>query len=181
MVYKIFIFDLDLTLWDGRCLYPDVYGILTFLKSINKMLYVVSYHSHAKMCCEYLQIQDFFNNILYDRNVEKNVMVKNILREHQNIKEEEIVFYDDQLINILDVYKNNKILSILIEEGLKWEHILKLKCKKFINENNKKIKVLFEKTEEALKHQNKMMNIYKNIFNDDEQKLIYRDLKLNII
>lgn len=119
--FKLAIFDLDLTLWDGNKLYSDIHSILKRLKSQNIKLYIASYNLSAMECCKMLEIEKYFDGIYYGRGTTKNTMIKNIMQQNINIKENEIIFFDDQLINFKDL--NKKIKTIHCKNGLSWINI----------------------------------------------------------
>ena len=125
--FKIAVFDLDLTLWNSEDLYPDVLSILQMLKQCNIPLYIASFHKEALQCCDDLNISNYFDNIYYGRHMNKLQMINEIKKQHVDIQDHEIVFFDDNPHNIQHVQKNSNIKSILVNEGLSWGYI-PIKC-----------------------------------------------------
>jgi FMN phosphatase YigB (HAD superfamily) len=111
--YKLAIFDLDGTLWNGKELFTDTISILTILRNLDVKLYIASFHQDAYNCCIRLGIAHFFEDIIYGRGRSKFNMIESIMKL-TNITGDEIIFFDDILHNIRDVQKNSNITSILV-------------------------------------------------------------------
>jgi FMN phosphatase YigB (HAD superfamily) len=126
MVYsfKLAVFDLDDTLWNGEELFRDTKNILTTLKSNGIPIYIASFHTGALDACKSLNIDIYFNDILFGRDKTKHQMIMDILKKHPDIQESDVVFYDDNLANICDVQKNSQIQTVHIgPDGLQWYHV----------------------------------------------------------
>lgn len=125
--FKLAIFDLDLTLWDGCNLYADIHSILQKLKSEGIRMYIASYNTAAIDCCKMLGIDGYFNGIyytLYHQGATKLNMILEILQNNSDIKDSEVVFFDDHPTNIKDIGMATKIKSIHIDRfGLSWIHV----------------------------------------------------------
>jgi phosphoglycolate phosphatase-like HAD superfamily hydrolase len=118
--FKIAIFDLDMTLWDGNTLYESAYNILKFLRNQNVDLYMISYNHQAYHICEKLGILKYFKRIYKDNTKKKSEIIKTI-PEIQI--EQHVVFFDNDIWNILDVMSDTNVKPILISNGIKWENI----------------------------------------------------------
>ena len=108
MVYiKLFVFDLDDTLWNGERLYPDVLRILRSLKKHpNIQVAMLSYNWGANEICNRLGIIDYFDKIVCrcDSPVEwqdgKQTLMRKLVADF-GVAPDEVVFYDDQEHNIV--------------------------------------------------------------------------------
>lgn len=128
MNFKLAIFDLDETLWDGSSLYPDTKSILTTLKLQGMHLYIASFNPDAPKTCDNLGIHQYFNNIEYGSGKSKYQMIKEILKKHPTIPERDIVFYDNDADNVADVKKRLNINVVHINStGIKWYDIIPVK------------------------------------------------------
>lgn len=121
--FKIAIFDLDFTLWDGKMLYKDVFEILYCLQQSNIKMYIVSYNSHAKDVCKSLGIVEFFHDIYNQRNVPKSYLINHIAKLNKIYISKSNIFFDDDMKNIDDVTKYGCATAVLVKKGLKWRHI----------------------------------------------------------
>lgn len=120
--FRAAIFDLDMTLWDGSKLYPDVVQILDDLQRRNIPMYIASFHTMAADCCKYLDIYKYFNSIHYGRSQTKSQMVDDILRQ-LNYHPSDVVFFDDMIANILDVKTHNNVTVVHVPRGLSHKSI----------------------------------------------------------
>lgn len=121
--FKLAIFDLDETLWDGKCLYKDTKSILSTLKSCGIPMYLATFNNDALKTCERLDILHYFNDIKHGRDKTKYQMIKEILAIHTHLKEHEIAFFDDNPINIEDVKKKSNVRTVFVQNGIEWAHI----------------------------------------------------------
>ncbi len=122
--FKIAVFDLDDTLWNGKKLFNDVKYILTTLKTYGIKLYIASYNLNAPDCCKYLSIYHYFDGILYGRNSNKLDMINMIREDNADIEENNIIFFDDNIDNIDIVKNNSNIMTCLVDSnGLRWNNI----------------------------------------------------------
>jgi FMN phosphatase YigB (HAD superfamily) len=102
---KLFVFDLDDTLWNGEKLYPQVVKILNALKRRRIKIAMISYNFMANEICEKLNIEYFFDKIVCKcrQQIEwqdgKQTLMKDLIDEF-DVKPCEVVFYDDQQFNI---------------------------------------------------------------------------------
>ena len=129
---KLYIFDLDDTLWDGKQLYPDVKNILHILRKNNNFIYLASFNKKAPKYLQLLGIQQYFHGGAYGYIpfVTKYDMVKECIDHMQrnyNGMLSSIEFYDDLYNNILNVSSksNGNIRTVHIKNGLHWSHINK--------------------------------------------------------
>jgi hypothetical protein len=120
--FKIAVFDLDMTLWDEKDLFPYTQQILSHLKSKDIHMYICSFNTKADEYCKLLNIDHYFSGIYFGQNKSKYAMLQEIKSKH-NIEEPDIIFFDDNFHNIADVRKNSKIQTVLIMDGLRWDHI----------------------------------------------------------
>jgi predicted phosphatase len=126
--YSIYIFDLDDTLHHNYKLYPDVKDILTKLYAAGNKLFIASFNSKAPAILKELGIYHLFHGGTYGIGKSKYDMICDIIqflqyRGYTNYKK--ISFYDDLILNILEVKirGKNKIDTIHITDGLKWSLI----------------------------------------------------------
>ena len=126
--FKIAIFDLDWTLWDGTQLYAETVQILTNLASHGIHMYVASFHTSAQEQCKMLGIDHFFTGILYGRDRPKSEMIRDIIAHHQNVLPSDIVFFDDTFENLLEVKMAHNIKTIHVSksDGITWRDIPKV-------------------------------------------------------
>lgn len=122
--FKVAIFDLDLTLWDGKNLYEDAYDILYTMKNTGVKLYVVSYNLFANKVCQELGISKFFDQIFERRRIPKSIIVNYITQSNKTTKHIDTTFYDDRLDNITDVKMRSRAVPVLVENGIKWTDII---------------------------------------------------------
>lgn len=122
--FRIAVFDLDDTLWNGVKLFTDSKQILTALKAHGVKLYLASFHTDAKNCCRLLDIEHFFTDILYGIKKTKSEMIKYIINKNPNVLENEIAFFDDNMDNIRNVQMNTGVKTVYVSDGIKWEHII---------------------------------------------------------
>jgi HAD superfamily phosphatase (TIGR01681 family) len=116
--FKLAVFDLDQTLWDGRQLYDDVKNVLNNLKESGVIMHVASFHLEARKCCEYLNIQNYFSSIQYGRTRTKAQMINDILIQTPYIQRDDVVFFDDNFENIINVRMQLNIKTVHINNGL---------------------------------------------------------------
>lgn len=123
--YKLVIFDLDLTLWDGEKLFSQTLPILEGLRQRGILMYIASFHLDAKACCEQLKINHFFDDIYYGRHWKKSDMVTTILQKNNDINANYVLFFDDNIDNIIDVGINTGVKTIHVnkDDGVKWRSI----------------------------------------------------------
>lgn len=124
--FKIAVFDLDFTLHDGINLYRNVLDILRSLKSNGIILYIASFNRNARQICEKLNISEYFTDIYYGRERSKSDMLTDILfkNRHMEHSKYEVVFFDDDFENILDVRKRINVRTAHIGiKGISWKHI----------------------------------------------------------
>lgn len=125
--FKIAVFDLDDTLWNGEELFSETIYILEHLKNKNVFLYIASYHQDALSVCRNLNILKYFDGILYGTEQTKLDMLNTIKANHL-YDEADIVFFDDNMMNIRLVRDNSKIRCIYVGRcGLSSYHLLYLK------------------------------------------------------
>jgi len=127
---KLYIFDLDETLWNGRALYPGVLEILRSLVLKGHLIYIASFNMDVPGALKYLGITHLFHGGAYGRDRSKYDMIKEIFYyviskyKYVPIKVE---FYDDQMSNVIDVHKksNGWVRAVYIEQphGLKQSHL----------------------------------------------------------
>ncbi len=123
---RLFVFDLDSTLWDGRRLYPDVIEILQHLRNRGHLIYLSSFNVFAPQILQYLKIKHYFHGGVYGLNTTKT---QHILEIKQKIKNKvrcdirfQIDFFDDKLENVQDVAKqsNNAVRAVQAIDGMNW-------------------------------------------------------------
>lgn len=126
--FRAVIFDLDLTLWDGRALYRDALDIIKFCVDQRVKLFIVSFNKNAiEICHDLLKIGIYFNLICYVEPHDTKANAINILIRDFNLSRPTIIFYDDDLRNVYSVYKTVNICCIHAKTGITWGHIPILK------------------------------------------------------
>jgi len=125
---KIYIFDLDDTLWNGLRLYPDVKRILSSLRKANCYIYIASFNLFADKILTLLDIHKYFHGGSYGRNVSKLGMINQIKNYHNSVyniqnNQVEIYFFDDLPSNIVEVRRDKSIIPVHILYGLTARHI----------------------------------------------------------
>lgn len=121
---KLYIFDLDSTLWDGRDLYPDVLSILTNIRKNGHYVYIASFNPYAPQILRRLRIAHLFHGGAYGTSATKYAMIRQIM-DH-SAQENNVEFYDDLLLNIIEVNArrgNQDIRAVHIINGLKWSDV----------------------------------------------------------
>jgi HAD superfamily phosphatase (TIGR01681 family) len=134
--YKIFVFDLDNTLYlhNVRGEYRDVYhkkvkNFLNYLKDYGKLLYIASHNLEPKCLLLELEIPLItFDGIIKETKdvnphsntiseyTSKKDMICEILENHKDLSYEDVVFFDDNKYNIKEVESIN-VKSIYIDES----------------------------------------------------------------
>jgi predicted phosphatase len=121
--FKIAVFDLDKTLWDEKILYKDTINILKTLYRYNIRIYLVSYNLDADKVCKLLNIEQYFDKIFFDRSKSKLQYIKEILELNENIKDSELIFFDDLIYNISEVKLGSNVQTVHINDGIDWTYI----------------------------------------------------------
>ncbi|HKJ43789.1 MAG TPA: magnesium-dependent phosphatase-1 [Sunxiuqinia sp.] len=144
---KLFVFDLDFTLWNagdtwcdttqppyhwengqlldqsGRWLrlYDDVLAILEHLKENGKMVAAASRTYEPSWASDLLKLFDIeaYFDLQEIYPSEKTKHLSRILKD-TNAKPNDVVFFDDEYRNIRDV-SDMGIESVFVEDGLKWK------------------------------------------------------------
>lgn len=119
--YKVFVFDLDNTLYLHQVdpMYKKVYNIrikqfLKFLKDDGKIICLATHNKDPYDYLDEMGIYDLFNEIIYetrdvypylntiDEYTNKKDMIQEILHK-TNVSNNDIVFFDDGYYNIIQV------------------------------------------------------------------------------
>lgn len=126
--YKIFVFDLDYTLFlhdNHNSIYNDkIIELLTCLKNNNKILCIATHNRSPYEYLKKMQISEYFNYIVSEKKIlcslfnsiedytsKKDMLLEIIDNFKCNI--EDIIFFDDSNYNILEV-KSLGIKSIFV-------------------------------------------------------------------
>lgn len=117
---SVAVFDLDGTLWDGNELFPDVPDILENLAESRVPVYLASFNTCALEVCKILEIEHYFEQIIYGRDKSKLEMLKIVMGFHPDVPQHQVVFYDDDPYNITEVKKNSNITAIHTAAGIHW-------------------------------------------------------------
>ncbi len=161
--FKIAVFDLDQTLWDGRKLYSDVTNILKTLHKKGISMYVASFHTDALNVCKELGINQFFKKIHYGIERNKLEMIRNILIDLPEAKESDVAFFDDNYENIKLVKKETNIRCIhVVDSGITWYHI-NIACNKLY----KFVGDLYKSDETTVTYEFDWLRPRVDLFNDD--------------
>lgn len=141
--YKIFVFDLDETLFLKKVdpVFADDYhkkvqSFLTFLKENNKLLYIATHNSFPNGALNFLGINSILDGVIKEtRDVnpvandiedytDKKDMILEILDNHKDLSTEDVVFFDDNDYNIKKV-ENINVKCVYIDNtvGIKFSDI----------------------------------------------------------
>jgi len=124
---KIYVFDLDSTLWDGKNAYPDVESILKKLRRDNNYIFLASFNPNAVKILNRLKLSRYFHGGVHGLGASKYNMIQEILK-YLGKKADglPIEFYDDLYLNILEVsIRGKNIKAIHIKNGLSWNDLIK--------------------------------------------------------
>jgi predicted phosphatase len=134
--FKVAVFDLDLTLWDGKQLFPETVAILSKLRQEGVLMYVASFHQEAESCCKELGIIKFFERIFYGRHMSKSDMISIIMTIHNGLPVNELVFFDDNIDNIVEVGLTNRVRTIHVnkQRGISWDVVPKPVFEKYFTQ-----------------------------------------------
>ena len=133
--YKIFVFDLDNTLYlhNVDSIYSDKYhkkvvNFLMYLKDSNKLLYIATHNFNPTKLLNKINIEPLlFNGIIKETKdvhpslnsiteyTSKKDMILEILDKHIDLTNDDIVFFDDHNYNIKQVESIN-VKSIYVDE-----------------------------------------------------------------
>lgn len=114
---KVFIFDLDCTLWnDNFKLYPQTYDVLNLIKGRAKM-YVASHNLLGEKILEEKGLLKYFEDcscfcVFKNGMYSKFENIRHLIIKH-NINPSDIVFFDDVMQNCRECSING-ILSIKV-------------------------------------------------------------------
>ena len=125
---KLYIFDLDETLWDGETLYDDAKDILKTIRAQGHFIYIATFNTRGPDVLRQLGILEYFHGGSFGRGVSKYQMVMECLdhvQTYHGYNPLEVEFYDDQMDNIADVHKRTgaRVRSVFIRNGLRWRHL----------------------------------------------------------
>jgi predicted phosphatase len=125
--FKIAVFDLDGTLWNGIAPFDEGLKVLNYLKSCGLRLYIASFHTAAEECCHYMRIAHYFHGFHYGQDRSKLAMIREVLRREENadVAEHEVVFFDDLPSNVEEVCGSSAVRAVKVEAdaGVCWFHI----------------------------------------------------------
>jgi len=134
-IYKVFVFDLDNTLYlhnvdtiYSNRYHKDVKVFLQNLKNKNKILCIATHNKNPNNYLDKIEISHLFDHIIYEKkNVNpysnsireytgKDEMIQEII-DKTKCKKEEIIFYDDADYNINKV-ENFGVKSIKVDDNI---------------------------------------------------------------
>jgi HAD superfamily phosphatase (TIGR01681 family) len=122
--YKIFVFDLDHTLYLHKVHEFDVYyktyhdkvkNLLTYLKDNNKLLYIATHNTSPDYYLNKINIKELFDDIIMETKdlchkknsikeyTSKKDMILEILEKNIQYTLEDVLFFDDHPYNIKQV------------------------------------------------------------------------------
>lgn len=133
--YKIFVFDLDNTLYLHNCNqnYSEMYhkkvvNFLMYLKNCDKFLYIATHNFHPDNYLNRINIPPLlFDGIIKETKdvhpslnsiveyTSKKDMILEILDKHKNLTKDDVVFFDDHIYNIKEVEQLN-VKSIYVNQ-----------------------------------------------------------------
>jgi len=134
-MYKVFVFDLDDTLYLHKVnsaysdrYHKDVKAFLENLKTKNKILCIATHNKRPNYYLDKIDISHLFDHIIYEKRdvnpyensiqeyTGKDEMIQEII-DKTKCKKEEIIFYDDADYNIKKV-ENFGVKSIKIDDNI---------------------------------------------------------------
>ena len=120
---KLYIMDLDQTLWSGRELYPDTKDILQTLRKNGHLIYLASFNDKVPSILKQLGIYHLFHGGAFTAGASKYGMILEII-QHSGQKNN-IEFYDDLPSNIeeVNVRSRGAVRTVLVRDGIKWDLI----------------------------------------------------------
>lgn len=122
--FKVAVFDLDETLWNGQTLFPDVVKIFDVLKQQSIAIYIASYHLDPSAVCKQLGIDKYISGVFFGRDRLKSDMIKDIMTIHGGLTPDKFIFFDDRYSNIKDVREKTSINTVCVyDNGLRFSHI----------------------------------------------------------
>lgn len=122
--FKVAVFDLDETLWNGRTLFPDVIKIFELLKQQSITIYIASYHLDPSSVCKQLGLDKYISGVFFGRNRLKSDMIKDIIAIHSNLTPDKFIFFDDNYRNTKDVREKTMINTVCVfDQGLSLAHV----------------------------------------------------------
>lgn len=133
--YKIFVFDLDNTLFLHKVgnIYREQYNkklknFLNYLKDNDKLLYIATHNFNPNIILYEMNIlPSFFTGIIketkdvwsnlntIDQYTSKKDMILDILNNNKNFSKNDIIFFDDAIYNIKQV-ESIHVKSIYVQE-----------------------------------------------------------------
>jgi HAD superfamily phosphatase (TIGR01681 family) len=133
--YKIFVFDLDNTLYlhnvdedYAEMYHKKVKNFLMYLKDSDKLLYIATHNFNPGNYLSKIDILQLFDGIIKETKdvhpwlnsiieyTSKKDMVLEILNKHNDLKKEDVVFFDDHNYNIKEVESIN-VKSIYVDNN----------------------------------------------------------------
>lgn len=134
--YKIFVFDLDDTLYLHNVSreYSSIYhkkvkNFLNYLKDNNKLLYMATHNLYPDALLFSINISpSFFDGIIKETKyinpitdtikdyTSKKDMILEILKNHKDLTKDDVIFFDDNIYNIKQV-ESIGVKSIYIDEN----------------------------------------------------------------
>lgn len=124
---KLYIFDLDETLWDGYQLYPNVLDILQELHIQGHLMYIASFNLDVPSVLKRLNITNLFHGGAYGQDRSKYKMIREIVSKVlENHRPVAVEFYDDLMSNVVDVHQksNGNVRSVHVgNTGLNRTHL----------------------------------------------------------
>ena len=134
--YKIFVFDLDNTLYLHKAnpfyakkYHEQVKNFLVNLKNNDKILYIATHNMNPDKFLSKLNIQLLFNGIIKETKkvnpifnsifdyTSKKDMIFEILDKHIDFIKNDVIFFDDHIHNISEIQSIN-VKSILVDKYL---------------------------------------------------------------
>jgi HAD superfamily phosphatase (TIGR01681 family) len=134
--YKIFVFDLDNTLFlhnvdqtTGEKYHKKVKSFLNYLKDSDKLLYIATHNFYPSNYLNRIDIPPLlFNGIIKETKdvhpsfnniseyTSKKDMILEILDKHKDLTKDDVIFFDDHTFNIKEVEKLN-VKSIYVNQS----------------------------------------------------------------
>ena len=125
--YKLAIFDMDQTLFH-ETIYPNVKSILRTLKNANVRMAIASFNEHAKWLCDRYDISKYFDIIeegycsgtqdVPGKMNHINNIKKYYTNTDQSMMESDMIFFDDDPQNILDIKENTFITCVKVDPSI---------------------------------------------------------------
>jgi predicted phosphatase len=125
---RLYVFDLDETLWDGSKLYDEVAEMLQGLREAGHFVYIATFNTRGPEVLARLGIAKWFHGGAFGRDASKLTMVQQCMHHVRTVHGYtplHVEFFDDQMTNISGVHRGTggRVRAVHIVAGLKRRHL----------------------------------------------------------